>query len=143
MTAALASCYEVLYQHLNDASPLWGTRVQPLTIASAELTRPYTVFFLAAGGNEQSVPADDMKRFTISVKTVADVFADALTAQDEISLLLRNSGEQDIQPSLPTHPDWHLLTVTEGRAIWIEEKFAGAQNIYHAGYQYDILMERK
>jgi len=33
--------------------------------------------------------------------------------------------------------------VTEDRAIWIEEKFEGARSIYHAGYQYDWLMERR
>jgi len=139
---ALQACYEVLYQTLRGVAP-WGLRVQPLTVASAGLEKPYCVFFIAGGGRAQSVPTRDLARFTISVKAVALDLATSMTAQEAISGLLHNAGEQDVNPRLVTHPDWHVLTVTEDRAIWIEEKFEGARSIYHAGYQYDWLMERR
>jgi len=134
---------EVLFSYLNGASTIWGTRVQPLSEAGSTLVRPYVVFFNAAGGRALSVPSRDHARFTISVKCVALGMAAALGAQEVISGLLHNSGRQDIDPRLPIHADWDVLTVTEGREIWIEDKFEGAQRIYHAGHQYEILMERK
>lgn len=143
MTAALQGCYEVLYAHLVLASPLWAERVEPLTVASATQGKPYVVFFNAGGGRELQVPSRNHQRFVIAVKGVAYDMGTALAMQGEISAQLHNAGEQDINPRLPVHPLWHVLTVTEGRAIWIEEQFAGVQNIYHAGYQYEILMEAK
>lgn len=140
---ALQACYEVLYQQLRAASPLWGERVQPLTVASAGLEKPYVVFFIAGGGRALSVPKRDHARFTVSVKAVALDMATAMGAQETISARLHNSGEQDVNPRLATHPEWHVLTVTEDRAIWTEEKFEGARSIYHAGHQYDWLMERR
>ena len=134
---------EVLFSYLNGSSAIWGDRVQPLSEASSTLTRPYVVFFNAAGGRELSVPNRNHARFMISVKCVTLGMAAALGAQEVLTGLLHNSGLQDIDPRLPTHLDWDVLTVTEGREIYVEDKFEGAQRIYHAGHQYEVLMERK
>lgn len=134
---------EVLFNYLNGASAIWGTRVEPLSEASSTLTRPYVVFFNAAGGRLLSVPSRNHARFTISVKCVALGMAAALGGQEVLTGLLHNSGRQDIDPRLPAHADWDVLTVTEGREIFIEDKLEGALRIYHAGHQYEILIERK
>lgn len=139
---AIQAAYEVLYQALVGEA-LWGERVEPLTYASADTEKPYCVFFVVAGGRELSVPGRNHQRFTMTVKGVALDMATALAMQDAISGALHNAGEQDVSPRLVSHADWHVLTVTEGRAIWLEEQFAGAQNIYHAGYQFELLMERR
>lgn len=134
---------EVLFNHLRGASAIWDERVEPLSEASSKLTRPYVVFFNAAGGRLLSVPSRDHANFTISVKCVTLGMAAALDGQEVLTELLHNSGRQDIEPKLPTHADWDVLTVTEGREIFVEDKFEGAQRIYHAGHQYEVLMERK
>ncbi|GIL09275.1 MAG: hypothetical protein BroJett033_7860 [Chloroflexota bacterium] len=131
-----------MYAQLRGVAP-WGERVQPLAVASSGLAKPYAVFFAVSSGRAPSVPVRDLARHTVSVKAVALDLATALGAQEAISGLLHNAGEQDVNPRLAAHPEWHVLTVTEGRAILIEEKFDGGLSIYHAGHQYDWLMERR
>lgn len=140
---AQAAAYQVFHQQLRNASPIWGTRVQPLTTAGATLARPYVVFFLAAGGRNNSVPSRHNARLVVSVKIVAETMQTALDGAEAISMALANSGSQDINPRLPTHEGWQITTVTEDRTIWIEEKFEGALSIYHAGAQYIVTMEAK
>lgn len=140
---AQAAAYQVFFQHLRNASAIWGTRVQPLTTVSATLTRPYVVFFMASGGRNNSVPSRQNARLVLSVKAVAETMQTALDGAEAISAALANSGSQDTNPRLPTHDGWTITTVTEDRAIWIEEKFEGALSIYHAGAQYIVTMEAK
>ncbi len=141
--SARQAAFEVLISHLRNANPLWGVRVQPLTIASADLTMPYVVFFEASNQRRLSSPSKKMAEVLISVKGVALEMASAMGIEEAISLLLDDSGDQDINPRLPSHADWRILTVTEGRSISVEEKFSGAQSIYHAGHQYLFVMERR
>lgn len=141
--SAQQAVYEVLFQYLNGASPLWGQRVQPLSTASSDLDKPYLVFFLASNINEDATPSRDNQRFVISVKGVAAELNEAMAMQAAMSALLRNSGRQDINPRLPIHADWDILTVTQDRVIWIQEKPQTGNDIYHAGYQYEIFVEAK
>lgn len=143
MIAAKQALYEVTYAHFNNASPLWGTRVQPLEIASATIVRPYLTFFTASNMRRMSTPTRKSADLVLSVKGVSDTFADALTMQQLITEMLDDSGDQDIDPRLPYNAGWRVLTVTEDREIWLQEKFAGAKDIYHAGHQYRIVMERR
>lgn len=136
----MQALYEILYGQLVNTTP-WGTRVEPLEIASARLAKPYCVFFVASGGREAAVPVRDNARFVVSVKVVALKMADALGGQEVITGKLHNAGRQDVNPRLVAHADWDVTTVTETRVIWLEEKFEGALSIYHAGYQYEIMME--
>ena len=143
MASAIQAAYEVLNAQLKGTNdPVLG-QVQALSVASSKLSKPYTVFFWAGGGRLLSVPSRDHTRYTISVKTVALEMAEAVAGQAAITDLLHNSGVQDINPRLPTNATWQVLTVTEDRMIWLEEKFENALSIYHAGHQYEWLMERK
>lgn len=135
--------YQVLFNHLNNASPIWEDRIEPLMMASADLEKPCLIFFGASGGRENSVPVRDSARFTITAKVVAETMQEAVDGQAALSTALHNSGSQDVDPRLPSHEEWQILTVTEDREVWIEEAFQQAERIYHAGYQYDILMERR
>lgn len=139
----IGAIYQVMNAHLKNGSPIWQGRVQPLAMASAGLEKPCLMFFHASGGRELSVPVRDSARFTLTVKIVAEAMQQAVDGQAAISTLLHNSGAQDVSPRLPTHVEWDVLTVTEGREVWIEEAFEKAKRIYHAGYQYDILLERR
>jgi len=131
--------YLILSAHLTGYSPIWGDRVEPLMMASAGLTKPCLMFFAASAGRENSVPGRDSARFTLTAKVVAETMQTAMDGQAELSNALHNAGEQDVNPRLPSHDEWHILTVTEGR----EEAFQQTARIYHAGHQYDILMERR
>lgn len=135
--------YEIVYAHLNGFSPMWGNRVEPLMMASAALEKPCLMFFRASSGRENSVPNRDSARFSLTVKIVAETMQQAVDGQAAISTALHNAGAQDVSPRLPSHAEWQVLTVTEDREVWIEEAFQQAERIYHAGYQYDILMERR
>lgn len=143
MTGANMALYEVLISHLRGNNALWGQRVQPLTNASVSLKKPYVVFFEASNLRRLSAPTRKMAEINLSVKGVAGDMATAMAIQDSITTLLDDSGDQDVDPRLPYHAAWRILTVTEGRSIWIEEQFAGAENIYHAGHQYLFVMERR
>lgn len=143
MSSAKEAAYKVLFAHLVHASPLWAGRVQPLAVASAGLQRPYVLMFVSSGGRAPSVPSRHKEALVISVKGVANDLATATAIEAQITTLLHNSGTQDIDPRLPTHPEWEILTVSEDRAIDLHEKFAGAEDIYHAGHQYRLLMERR
>lgn len=135
--------YTVLNAHLRGASVIWGSRVQPLMMASAGLEKPCLLFFSASGGRENSVPTRNSARFSITVKVVTETLQQAVDGQAAISAALHNAGKQDVNPRLPSHAEWDVLTVTEDGEVWIEEAFEKTARIYHAGYQYDILMERR
>lgn len=143
MTSARQAAYELLIAHLRGGSPLWDQRVEPLTVATTTLEKPFVQFFTAANMRQLSTPSRRSAEMTISVKGVANTLAEAEAISEAITLLLDNSGVQDVDPRLPTHAEWDVLTVTEDRAIEIEEKFSGAESIYHAGHQYQFKMERR
>lgn len=145
--SALRALYLVLSSHLNAAaSPvnLWGNRAKPLEEVEAGLEKPYSCFFWAGGGEERiAAPSTEEERLILTVKGVALDMKDALTMQQQITGLLRNSGSQDVDPRLPSNDDFDILTVTRDRVVWLVEKFEGAVDIYHAGHLYEFLMERK
>ncbi len=146
MTASvnsLQAAYEGLSQHLKGANPLWGIRVQPLQVASATLVKPYVVFFLAADASENVTARRRNARLTISIKGVALDLATAMAMDEALNGLLDEAGRQDTGSQMPTHAVWDFLTITEGRMIYLEEQFAQAQPIYHAGHQYEFIMEHK
>lgn len=133
--------YTTLYNHMLNAGN-WGTRLQPLEVVDASISRPFLHYFKAGGGRDFSTPARDKYIFPMTVKVVADTMQGAVDGQAQISAALHNSGTQDINPRLPSVSGWRVLTVSEGREVWGEELFANTQRIYHAGYQYDITMEK-
>ena len=70
-----------------------------------------------------------------------------MAGSEAISALLDDSGRQDVgsasaNPHLPIHAEWDITTVTEELDIWVEELF-DTENIYHAGHQYRVMMEKK
>lgn len=143
MTSPKGALYQVMNAHLRNASTIWMTRVEPMMVATTGLQKPCLLFFAASGGRELSVPSRNSARFSVTVKCVAETMQQAVDGQAAISAALHNAGAQDINPRLPSHAEWQILTVTEDREVWIEETFENAQRVYHAGYQYDILMERR
>lgn len=154
---AQQALYEVLISRLMNTSALWGVRVEPLTTASSRLGEQldangqrqlYVVFFEVSGGREMVNPRRKNDEKLISVKAVAGSMTQAMAASDAISALLDDSGRQDVGSvttpvHLPTHAGWDITTMTEERDIWLEEKFSGAQSIYHAGHQYRVMMEKR
>lgn len=152
---AQQALFEVMISRLRSASPLWGTRVEPLSVASSRLASPingkrqlYVVFFEASGGRDMVNPRRKNAECVLSVKAVAGDMANAMAASAAISALLDESGRQDVgsdaaNPHLPTHAEWDVLTVTEDRDIDMEELFSGSEAIYHAGHQYKVTMEKK
>lgn len=150
MTSALDSLYSVLIQRIKNANPLWGARVQPLTVASAKLAvgangerQAYVVFFAADERRRRSNAQRRQAEIMLSVKGVAGDLAPALLMSDALTTLLHDHGDQDAAPALPQHAGWRILTVTEGRQIYIEEPISPAGSIYHAGHQYEIVMEAR
>lgn len=140
--SAIEALYGVLYPYLRDyPANAWNGRVQPVAMATASLDKPHLLFFHAGGGTEFSVPVRDVESVVLSVKVVADTMQTAVDGMTQIKAALKDSGVQDVNPRLPSATGWTIKTVTEGRRIWLEEAFEGTQRIYHAGYQYSILME--
>ena len=134
---------EILFTKLNGASALWGQRVERLNTASAKMTRPYVVFFEVSSTTELVRSRVRGARITVSVKGVSENLATADQIDDAITALLKDAGDQDVNPRLATHASWRVLTLTEGRHIYIEEKALSAQSIYHMGHQYEAVMEER
>lgn len=150
MTSAQQAINEVLIARLKGANPLWGERVQPLTVASAQLAagengdrQSYVVFFPADNRRAKTNPSRRIHELMMSVKGVAGEMADALAISDAITALLHDCGELDATPALVTHPTWRVKTVTEGRQIYIEEPITAVGSVFHAGHQYEIVMEER
>lgn len=147
MTSAQAALFATLIGHLDNASPLWEGRVWAAELVPADTDRPFVHYFRSAGGRNQSVPANDQETLTVVVKGVALDLQTAEAISWQISYRLHNAGEQDYkrdtEPFTITHPEWHILTVTEDNAVVVDEAFEGAQMLYHRGHQYVVLMERK
>lgn len=141
--AAREALNQVLNLHLRDYSPVWGQRITPRMVATANLEKPRLLFFALPGLNADPNPVRNAYQVTITVKVVAENLQTALAGQADISKALRNAGEQDVDPRLPAHADWHILTVTEDREVYLEDPFEGTLTSYHAGHQYVVLMERR
>ena len=141
--------HEALYKVMNarfstaTEKSLWGGRAQAVEIANAKLVRPYLLFFVASNMTPASNPHIHKAEIVLSVKGIAEDMATALAIQEAVTGLLKNSGTQDLTPRLPYNADWVITTVSEDRAIWLEELSAVGNMIYHAGHQYMFRMERR
>jgi hypothetical protein len=144
------ACNLVINTRLHSGSQIWGVRVQPGLIASSALIKPCVMFFIAA--NERYRQANALKKrviLTLSVKGIAEdapgvsALATALAMQEAITTLLDDSGTQDILSRLPYNGDWIITNVTEGREIFLDELTSVGKMVYHAGHQYEVMMERR
>lgn len=128
------------------SSPPW-TDYQPESVAAAKTAKPYMLFFVASALNERQLMTTRHERITLSAKGVALTLSEAWAVQETLSVELDDSGSQDVGnqngEKLPSHANWDVLTVTEDGIISLDERFEGAQAIYHRGHRFDILMERK
>lgn len=142
MTSAEEALKKVLHSALvNNA--LWDTRVSGIELIAATAVKPYVVFFVASNVR---VPMSIRKKNVViemSIKGVAVDVATAYAIQDAIGERLDDSGTQDYNPRLPIDPDWYVTTVTQTRAIWLQENFSPSTTFYHAGHVYRVTMERK
>lgn len=134
---------EVLISYLRNASALWGVRAYPVEIAPSGVARPYVVFFPASNMAPASNPHHKKAELAMSIKGVALDMANALAIQEALTTMLDDSGDQDINPRLPTHAGWRITNVTIDRAIWLQELSSVGDMIYHAGHQYQVRMERR
>ena len=144
MTVSAQEAFEeVLIALLRNASPLWGVRVQAATIVSPAVVRPYVHFFPASDMAYKTNPHKKRAELVYSIKGVAEKNADALAMREAITTLLEDSGSQDLTPRLPYHAGWIITNISEDRAIWLQENSSVGTMIYHAGHQYQVLMERR
>lgn len=136
---ALGALYEVLYQTL--AGDIWGERVRSDFIESVKV-RPYVVYFWSGGGNELMRTGRQSARLVLTVKCVADSLVDAMIGAARLEELLDGQGSQE-SSGLVTDSAWDVLTVTQGRAVHLVERYEGVQAVYHEGHQYEFFMETK
>lgn len=145
----IQAVFEVVYARLVGANPLWGQNVRPVETVDDKTERPYVAFFLVDEFPEGSHPSKDIHRVIVTIKGVAgdeseqDALGTALAIQEAISELFADTGETDAYPSLAIHANWYIQTVTEGRVVYIPEMLADSIPSYHAGHQYEFLLERK
>lgn len=137
---AVGTLYEIVQNALNGRS-VWGERVHA-GLAPAGEPRPYAIYNYVAGGDEGNRGRLATARIVMSVKCVAANRTDAFAGAAAITALLDDQGEQELA-GLPSHPDWHVSTVTQDRVVQLDEMYAGAESIYHQGHQYVFKMEAK
>lgn len=145
---ALEALNLILKDKLRDAGE-WGPRAYPIENPPSSTDYPYATWFLSGGGNELQVVHAHSVRLQMSVKGVCgeqdgiiDPHGTALKMQGQMSALLLDSGAQDAgSNSLPSNPDWVVLTVTQGRMIYLPVQLEDKTWSYHAGHVWDFLME--
>jgi hypothetical protein len=148
---ALQALQTTLYAYLaGDGSRLWGNRVKPSEIAASGVEYPYISYFYVSGGREEMAAWLRSARITLTIKGVCghdDAVSDPLTIAMEmqglIADLLVDTGEQDFQPLFPTHAGWRFLTINQGRIVYQAIQLSDTRWSYHAGHQYEFLMEKK
>lgn len=150
MTSAQQAINEMFIAQLKGANPLWGERVEPLTTASARLAavvdgqrQNYVVFFPLENRRMKTNAARRSHELIMGVKGVSGEMAGAFAMSDAITALLHNAGDQDVASALITHPTWRVTAITEGRQIYLEELTTPTGSIFHAGHQYEIVMEAR
>lgn len=139
--AALAALFKTLRTHLINQGD-WQSRLGPLEVLQNQVSIPYCAYYVNAQTRVLSVPRRNHQRIVVGVRAAANTLAAALAMQEQISELLHNSGSQDVDPRLPSHAEWHILTVTEERALnLLPVRVEGSIETYHAGYLYGVMME--
>jgi hypothetical protein len=148
---ALQALQITLYSYLvGDGSRLWGNRVKPTEIAASGIEYPYISYFWAGGGREEQAAWLRSARITMTIKGVcgfaenlSDPYSIALEMQGSIADLLVDTGEQDFNPVFPTNAHWRFLTINQGRMIYQAIQLSDTVWSYHAGHQYEFLMEKR
>jgi hypothetical protein len=137
MATALAALMKAMQGQLRG-EPLWGSRVYA-DIAPAKVQRPYVIFFVVSGGEENRRQIGDA-RFVMTVKCVAEKQAEALHGADRLEARLNDAGSQD-DKAFACGDGWVITTCTQDRLVHAVEMFGEAQPIYHDGHQYIVVME--
>jgi len=140
-----------LYTYLKgNGSRRWGNRVVPTEVAASGIEYPYVSYFWVAGGREELAAWHRAARITLTIKIIcgqaagiSDPLKIALEMQGTIADLLVDTGEQDWQRLFPTHAEWRFLTINQGRIVYQAIQIADSVWSYHAGHQYEFLMEKK
>jgi hypothetical protein len=132
-----------------DGSRRWGARVVPTEVAASGVQYPYVSYFWVAGGHEY-LTRGRSQRLTMTIKGVcgqaegiSDPYKIALEMQGTIADLLTDSGAQDINPIFPSHAEWTFSTISQGRLVYQAIQLADSIWSYHAGHQYEFLMEKR
>lgn len=145
---ALEALNLILKSQLRDAGA-WGSRAYPIENPPSKTVYPYAAWFPSGGGNELQAVHAHTARLQMSVKGVCgeqdgivDPHGTALMMQGQLSALLLESGAQDAgSNSLPSNANWVVLTVTQGRMIYLPVQLEDKSWSFHAGHVWDILME--
>jgi hypothetical protein len=147
---ALQALNETVYPYLvGDGSRAWGSRVKPTEVAASGIAYPYLSFFYVAGGAEKQTQGRTARlRMTFKGvcgqgEGISDPYLTALQMQGAIADLLIDTGSQDVNPVFPTHAEWAFLTISQDRMIYQAIQLSDSKWSYHAGHQYEFLMERK
>jgi hypothetical protein len=144
---ALGAVSEILSDYMNGLGQ-WGANVSPVEQVS-NISYPYLTWFWSGGGSELQAVHLRSARLQMSVKGVCgeedgivSPYNTALVMQGEIADLLVDSGLQDVDPRLPSHTDWMVLTVTQGRVIYQRVQLSDGSWSHHAGHVYEFMMEK-
>jgi hypothetical protein len=137
MAVAAGVLKQILYQQLSG-----GGYAVYADIAPAGIARPYLVFFVAAGGESNRRRVRDAE-FVVTVKCVSNDGASAYTGAAYIETMLNDHGSQDTTPLSATNEDWDVTTITQDRVIDQVEMYEQAAPVYHAGHQYQVVMEAR
>jgi hypothetical protein len=139
---ALQAAYKGIDARLSNAATVFGDRVR-VSIAPASFAYPYAIQFWQAGGEDNSIRAQDAA-LTIGVKCVSTKFSDAFRGASEISALLNDKGEQrSPNDFVYGGADWRILAITEGVTIYVPEQLSDSEIAYHVGASYEFIMVRR
>jgi hypothetical protein len=136
----LAAAYRAVRSALVVPGAVWGTRVYRST-APEGVTRPYVVYFWSGGGETNRVLAQDAT-LVVTVKVVAESYAEAATGAAQIAERLNDQGRYRAA-TLDGGTDWHVLGCSQEELFEFDELFGGQVTLYHQGARFRLVMEAK
>lgn len=111
-------------------------------IAPANADMPFITHSIQTGGEDNRRGDRQDASFTVLVKCLASTSTEAFAGVQWISDRLNDRGTQDRLNWLGAMPaGWTITTCTQGEAVMLTELYQNTAWIYHAGYQFNIVME--
>lgn len=133
---AIEAVYRTLALHLDS---LCEGRVFP-DVAPGGTASPFVVYGFLSGGDTIR-RARENATITLVVKCIAARLEDAFAGAKLIRAALADNGTQGLN-TMPIDADWVVTTVSQTQIVHMVEIWNG-QPLYHSGYQYEFVMERR
>lgn len=138
MADGLGACFKACKRAL-DGQSIWDNRVY-MDFAPASVARPYVVYQVVSALEESLTTAQSSPRIVLQVQVICDTAAEAITGADAIRSIFDDAGKLD-GGAVTGDSDYQINTITAGTRFHQVEHVGDGTQVYHAGYDFEFIME--